>query len=191
MRRINLQLFAESVESQVQAADETKNLSAEELKAQISAAEAEMRRLKNKNDALASENAAKTKKLREYLTEEERQAEEKKATEAERDRQFDEMQRKLAIMETVEVYMDGLGMPKETAQQYAEAELSGDRAKKLDILKKHMASVKANVMQEFLQNRPNVNAGRGESHESKAVELLKMLPKSSGGVDENILKAYM
>ena len=26
---------------------------------------------------------------------------------------------------------------------------------------------------------------------SKAVELLKMLPKSSGGVDENILKAYM
>lgn len=187
MRRINLQLFAEGGQGAELTPDETKNLTAEELKAQIAAANAKIAKLTNKADALASENAAKTKQLRERMSAEEREIEAKK----EKDKRFEDMQRKLAIMETVEIYMDGLGMPKETAQQYAEAELSGDRAKKLDILKKHMASVKANVMQEFLRNRPSVSAGRGESHESKAVELLKMLPKSSSGVDENILRQYM
>lgn len=188
-RSINLQLFAEGAEPT--PTDEMKNLSAEELKAQISAAEAEMRRLKNKNDALASENAAKTKKLREYLTEEERQAEEKKAVEAERDKQFNEMQRKLVIMQSTNTYMDILEMSKETAMQYAEARADGDTEKEKKILRRHMQMFKASLMQSFLKSRGEVNAGHGDSHESKAVQLIKSLPTYSTEVDESILKAYM
>ena len=189
-RSINLQLFAEGAEPA--PTDEMKNLSAEELKAQISAAEAEMRRLKNKNDALASENAAKTKKLREYLTEEERQAEEKKAVEAERDKQFNEMQRELTIMKSVNTYMDTLEMSKETAQRYAEARADGDSDKENEILRQHMKTLKSKMMQSFLKSRGEVNAGHGSIEgESKAVALAKTLPIYSNEVDESILKQYM
>lgn len=182
-RRLNLQLFAE--------APEQNNLTAEELKAQIAQANAQITKLTNKADALASENATKTKKLREYLTEEEQEAEVKKAAEAERDRQFKEMQRELTIMKSTNTYMDTLEMSKEVAQQYAEARADGDGDKENEILRQHMKTLKAKMMQEFLAERGEVNAGHGDSHESKAVELMKSLPTYSTEVDESILKQYM
>lgn len=180
-QRINLQLFAEPEQ----------NLTAEELQQQLAAANAQIAKLTNKADALASENATKTKKLREYLTEEEQEAEVKKAAEAERDRQFKEMQRELTIMESVNTYMDTLEMSKEVAQRYAEARADGDSDKENEILRQHMKTLKSKMMQEFLAERGEVNAGHGDSHESKAVQLIKSLPTYSTEVDENILKAYM
>lgn len=180
-QRINLQLFAEPEQ----------NLTAEELQQQLAAANAQIAKLTNKADALASENATKTKKLREYLTEEEQEAEVKKAAEAERDRQFKEMQRELTIMESVNTYMDTLEMSKEVAQRYAEARADGDSDKENEILRQHMKTLKSKMMQEFLAERGEVNAGHGDSHESKAVALIKSLPTYSTEVDENILKAYM
>ena len=182
-RRLNLHLFAE--------APEQNNLTAEELKAQIAQANAQITKLTNKADALASENATKTKKLREYLTEEEQEAEVKKAAEAERDRQFKEMQRELTIMKSTNTYMDTLEMSKEVAQQYAEARADGDGDKENEILRQHMKTLKSKMMQEFLAERGEVNAGHGDSHESKAVELMKSLPTYSTEVDESILKQYM
>lgn len=182
-RRLNLQLFAE--------APEQNNLTAEELKAQIAQANAQITKLTNKADALASENATKTKKLREYLTEEEQEAEVKKAAEAERDRQFKEMQREIAVMSSVNTYMDVLEMSKDTAMQYAEARADGDTEKEKKILRRHMQMFKASLMQSFLKSRGEINAGHGDSHESKAVELMKSLPTYSTEVDESILKQYM
>lgn len=181
-RKLNLQLFAEAPEQ---------NLTAKELKAQIAAANAQITKLTNKADALASENATKTKKLREYLTEEEQEAEVKKAAEAERDRQFKEMQREIAVMSSVNTYMDVLEMSKDTAMQYAEARADGDTEKEKKILRRHMQMFKASLMQSFLKSRGEINAGHGDSHESKAVELMKSLPTYSTEVDESILKQYM
>lgn len=127
-RRLNLQLFAE--------APEQNNLTAKELQQQLAAANAQIAKLTNKADALASENATKTKKLREYLTEEEQEAEVKKEAEAERDRQFKEMQREIAVMSSVNTYMDVLEMSKDTAMQYAEARADGDTEKEKKILLK-------------------------------------------------------
>ena len=183
-RKLNLQLFAEP-------APEQNNLTAEELKAQIAQANAQITKLTNKADALASENATKTKKLREYLTEEEQEAEVKKAAEAERDRQFKEMQREIAVMSSVNTYMDVLEMSKDTAMQYAEARADGDTEKEKKILRRHMQMFKASLMQSFLKSRGEINAGHGDSHESKAVELMKSLPTYSTEVDESILKQYM
>lgn len=181
--KLNLQLFAEPTPEQ--------NLTAKELQAQLAAANAQITKLTNKADALASENATKTKKLREYLTEEEQEAEVKKAAEAERDRQFKEMQREIAVMSSVNTYMDVLEMSKDTAMQYAEARADGDGDKENEILRQHMKTLKAKMMQEFLAERGEVNAGHGDSHESKAVELMKSLPTYSTEVDESILKQYM
>lgn len=181
--KLNLQLFAEPTPEQ--------NLTAKELQAQLAAANAQIAKLTNKADALASENATKTKKLREYLTEEEQEAEMKKAAEAERDRQFKEMQREIAVMSSVNTYMDTLEMSKEVAQQYAEARADGDGDKENEILRQHMKTLKSKMMQEFLAERGEVNAGHGDSHESKAVELMKSLPTYSTEVDESILKQYM
>lgn len=180
-RKLNLQLFAEP----------EANLTADELKAQIAQANAQITKLTNKADALASENATKTKKLREYLTEEEQEAEVKKAAEAERDRQFKEMQREIAVMSSVNTYMDVLEMSKDTAMQYAEARADGDTEKEKKILRRHMQMFKASLMQSFLKSRGEINAGHGDSHESKAVELMKSLPTYSTEVDESILKQYM
>lgn len=183
-RRLNLQLFAE--------APEQNNLTAEELKAQIAQANAQITKLTNKADALASENATKTKKLREYLTEEEQEAEVKKAAEAERDRQFKEMQREIAVMSSVNTYMDVLEMSKDTAMQYAEARADGDTEKEKKILRRHMQMFKASLMQSFLKSRGEINAGHGSIEgESKAVALAKSLPIYSNEVDESILKQYM
>ena len=181
--KLNLQLFAEPTPEQ--------NLTAKELQAQLAAANAQIAKLTNKADALASENATKTKKLREYLTEEEQEAEVKKAAEAERDRQFKEMQREIAVMSSVNTYMDVLEMSKDTAMQYAEARADGDTEKEKKILRRHMQMFKASLMQSFLKSRGEINAGHGDSHESKAVELMKSLPTYSTEVDESVLKQYM
>lgn len=182
-QRINLQLFAETPEQN--------NLTTEELQQQLAQANAQITKLTNKADALASENATKTKKLREYLTEEEQEAEVKKEAEAERDKQFKAMQRELTIMKSVNTYMDTLEMSKETAQRYAEARADGDSDKENEILRQHMKTLKSKMMQEFLAERGEISAGHGDSHESKAVQLIKSLPTYSTEVDENILKAYM
>ena len=189
IRRINLQLFAEDAEPT--PTDETKNLSAEELKVQLAQANAKIAKLTNKADALATENATKTKQLRQYMSEEELKAAEKKEAEVERDRQFETMRRKIAVMTSVNTYMDVLEMPKDTAMQYAEARADGDTEKEKKILRQHMQTFKASLMQDFLRSRPDINAGHGENHESKAVEIARSLPNYNVGVDEEILKRYM
>lgn len=182
-RKLNLQLFAEAPEQ---------NLTAKELKAQIAAANAQITKLTNKADVLASENAAKTKQLRGYLNEEELAEQAKKEAEAERDKQFKAMQRELTIMKSVNTYMDTLEMSKETAQRYAEARADGDINRENEILRQHMKSFKANMMQSFLKSRGEVNAGHGSIEgESKAVALIKSLPTYSTEVDESVLKQYM
>lgn len=183
-RRLNLQLFAE--------APEQNNLTAKELQQQLAAANAQIAKLTNKADALASENATKTKKLREYLTDEEQEAEVKKEAEAERDKQFKAMQRELTIMKSVNTYMDTLEMSKETAQRYAEARADGDSDKENEILRQHMKTLKSKMMQSFLKSRGEINAGHGSIEgESKAVALIKSLPTYSTEVDESVLKQYM
>lgn len=180
-RRLNLQLFAEAPEQ-----------TAKELQQQLAAANAQITKLTNKADALASENATKTKQLRGYLNEEELAEQAKEEAEAERDKQFKAMQRELTIMKSVNTYMDTLEMSKEVAQQYAEARADGDITRENEILRQHMKSFKANMMQSFLKSRGEVNAGHGSIEgESKAVQLIKSLPTYSTEVDENILKAYM
>lgn len=179
-RKLNLQLFAEQT-------PELNNLTAKELKAQLAAANAQITKLTNKADALASENAAKTKQLRERMTTEELE----KAKETERNEQFKAMEQELTSLKIVSVCMDALEMSQATAEQYAAAKVSGDAVTETKILKQHIQSIKSKMMQEFLAERGEVNAGHGDSHESKATQLVKSLPIYSNEVDESILKQYM
>lgn len=83
-------------------------------------------------------------------------------------------------------------MSKETAQQYAEARAEGDITRESEILRRHMKSLKAKVMQSFLAERGEVNAGHGAIEgESRAVQIARSLPVYSTEIDESILKPYM
>lgn len=165
--------------------------SVDALKVLLAQAKAENAKLKNTNNSLASENASKTKLLREKMTAQEQEAEAKKEAEAAREKEFNDMKRKLNVIESTNTYMEIFEMSKETAQQYAEARADGDRDKENDVLRAYMKSYKAKLMQNFLAERGEINAGHGDDKEDLALELVKSLPKRSSGVDENILKMYM
>lgn len=110
----------------------------------------------------------------------------------ERDKQLAEMQRELTIMKSTNTYMDVLEMSKETAQRYAEARADGDGDKENEILRQHMKSFRANVLQSFLKSRGEINAGHGNAEtETKATRFIKSLPIYNNEVDESILKQYM
>ena len=186
-RKLNLQLFAEPTpeaetheESKGSGDNHEPETDADVLRVQLAQANAQIAKLTNKADALASENAAKTKQLREKMTAQEKEAEAKKEAEAERDKQFKAMQRELTIMKSTNTYMDTLEMSKEVAQHYAEARADGDSDKENEILRQHMKALKSKMMQEFLAERGEVNAG-----------LMKSLPTYSTEVDESALKQYM
>ena len=178
-QRINLQLFAEAPEQ---------NLTAKELQQQLAAANTQIAKLTSKADALASENAAKTKQLRERMTEEELE----RTKETERNEQFKAMERELTSLKIVSVCMDALEMSQTTAEQYAAAKVSGDTTTETKILKQHIQSIKSKMMQEFLAERGEISAGHGAIEgESRAVQLAKSLPIYNNEVDESILKQYM
>ena len=93
------------------------------------------------------------------------------------------MEQELASLKIISVCMDALEMSQTTAGQYAAAKVSGDTATETKILKQHIQSIKSKMMQEFLAERGEVNAGHGDSHESKAVALAKSVPIYSNEVD--------
>lgn len=193
-RKLNLQLFAEPTpeaetheEPKGPGDDHEPETDADVLRVQLAQANAQIAKLTNKADALASENATKTKQLRERMTAEELE----KAKETERNEQFKAMEQELASLKIVSVCMDALEMSQTTAEQYAAAKVSGDTATETKILKQHIQSIKSKMMQEFLAERGEINAGHGDSHESKAVALAKSLPIYSNEIDESILKQYM
>lgn len=112
--------------------------------------------------------------------------------ETERDKQLAEMQRKITVMKSINTYMDVLEMSKEVAQQYAEARADGDSDKENEILRQHMKTLKAKMMQGFLKSRPGISAGHGNAEtETKATRFIKSLPIYNNEVDESILKQYM
>lgn len=193
-RKLNLQLFAEPT-PEVETHEEPKGsgddhepeTDADVLRVQLAQANAQIAKLTNKADALASENAAKTKQLRERMTAEELE----RTKETERNEQFKAMERELTSLKIVSVCMDALEMSQTTAEQYAAAKVSGDTTTETKILKQHIQSIKSKMMQEFLAERGEVNAGHGDSHESKATQLIKSLPTYSTEVDESVLKQYM
>lgn len=198
--RLNLQLFAgeadpgtpgQSAEGAEGGSEGQEEESIDALRVQLAQIKAENAKLTNKCDSLASENAVKTKQLRERMSAQEQEAEAKKEAEAEKEKKLKALERKLQVIESTNTYMEILEMPKETAQQYAEAMADGDANKQNDILRQHMKAFKSKMMQSFLAERGEINAGHGDSGESKAVELAKSLPRSHSNVDEEILKAYM
>lgn len=84
-RKLNLQLFAEPApevevheEPNGSGDDSNPEIDIDALRVQLAQANAQIAKLTNKADALASENAAKTKQLREKMTAQEQEAEAKR-----------------------------------------------------------------------------------------------------------------
>ena len=141
-------------------------LDTENLVTELATLKAQMAKQKNDFDKVMSENGQLRKKLKEKQTAEEAEAEAKaEAEQAEKDRVAG-LERKLAILETIDNYID-MGMDKDLATATATAEIDGDRdtvrnnIKKLhaDYKKKTEAEIKSQLLVGMADIQSGNNAG--------------------------------
>lgn len=192
---LNLQLFSDG-DTNLKSGDlndikEPENQpSYEELLAQLAAERANNARMKNQNDKLSRESAEYKRQLRAKMTAEEQEAEAKKEQEEARQKEFEDMKRELATIRATQRYIS-LGMTEELAEDCAKAELEGDMEKVSVNFKKHSEALTKAAYQQFLKDRPDINAGNGNSENSIAKEKARMSAKRFGNAaDANILAHY-
>lgn len=159
--------------------------SIEDLKIQLAKAQAQADRYKNSIDNLTKRNGELTKQNRQYMNDEERA----KADQEERDRELAELKAKVRTTDYAKRFV-GMGLTEGDADSMAATlpELE-DADGFFSGLSKYVESVrKASAeaaVQELLKNRPDINAGNGESSTSIAEEKAVALAKSRGGVTGN------
>ena len=133
-------------------------LSAEERLQQLMVENA---KLKKSVDKTSSEAATYKKQLREKLSADEIASQEKAEKEAERQEKFASMERKIAITDLTNNFMD-LGYPKDNAIKAATAQNDGDIETLLKIQKEFQDTLVKQREAEWLKNRPTPQTGTGE-----------------------------
>lgn len=159
--------------------------SIEDLKIQLAKAQAQADRYKNSIDNLTKKNGELTKQNRQYMNDEERA----KADQEERDRELAELKAQVRIADYSKWFV-GMGLAADEADAMAATipELE-DADAFFAGLSKYVESVRKasaeSAVQELLKNRPDINAGNGESSTSIAEEKAVALAKSRGGANGN------
>lgn len=181
-----------------------KELSADELlkelaevRAREAQTKAEKERLKTSVDSLTKKNKELTVQVRERMTADEQANEELKAQRAAEKQELEELKTWKTITEATGRYKV-LKMDDKMAKECAEAEVNGDFQKITDNYAKHIKAIEKaaaeSAINQFLSERPDIKAGAGRDKEEplsvlKAKELSEK--RGSGGVNMDILKAYM
>lgn len=119
-------------------------------------------RLKREKDKNASEAAEWKKKFRATQSEKERADEQKAEAEAAKEQRLEQLEREVKVRDLVENFME-LGYAKDLAKQAAEAQVDGDTDLLLKIQKSVSEAQKKAWEADFLKNRPEINAGAGQS----------------------------
>lgn len=159
--------------------------SVEDLKIQLAKAQAQADRYKNSIDNLTKKNGELTKQNRQYMNDEERA----KADQEERDRELAELKAQVRTADYSKRFV-GMGLAADEADAMAVTipELE-DADTFFAGLSKYVESVRKtsaeSAVQELLKNRPDINAGNGDSSTSIAEEKAVALAKSRGGVTSN------
>lgn len=168
----------------------------ESLKAQLAQAKAETLRFKNTNDKLLKEKGELTKKTREMMTADQRE----KEAQEERDRRFAEMEKELRVNKYSKRLV-GIGMTETDADAFASMLPELDDADAFftsfnSFVQAKEKSAGEKAIQELLKNRPDINAGNGDSDkDDPAMALAKATVEAnknrSATVNQDILKRYM
>ena len=130
---------------------------------------AEMAKLKAENaknkaalDKALHNNGELTKQLRAKMTASEQEEEAKREAEEAQKKLIKDLQDYKLKSEARERYMTTIGMSADLAKQAAEAEATGDMEALSNVYKQHQAAVLKASKDEWLKNRPEINAGHGD-----------------------------
>lgn len=118
-----------------------------------SAHEAAVKKEKATADNLSKENADWKRKFRERQTEEERKAEELAEQQAAKDKEFNDMKRRLSIMEMSKQYM-GMGYSEELATETAAAFVDGDNETVFSNQRIFAEGLRKNIKAELMKDMP-------------------------------------
>jgi len=118
-----------------------------------SSLDAALQKEKKIRDDLAKENADWKRKFKEHQTAEERKADELAEQQAARDREFNDMKRKLSIMEMSKQYM-GMGYSEELATETAAAFVDGDNETVFSNQKIFAEGLRKNIKAELMKDMP-------------------------------------
>lgn len=148
--------------------DGANDLSAEEMKLQLAKLQADLERQKHANDKLAKNNKELTDKARKYMTDEQKAQADKEA----RDQELEELKREVRISKYSKRLV-GIGMTEADADELAGVipEME-DSDVFFDSIGKFVEGIKKaaaeSAVQKLLKDRPDINAGSGDSGKSIA-----------------------
>lgn len=153
---------------------------------------ADSARFKNSIDDLTKKNGELTKQVRERMTAEEQEQIAKKEADDAKDARIAELEAREKIRDYTELLMDkDIGMAKKEAKDLSEMLVNGDFEKSLEILGKHIKTIKDEAYQQAMSDRPPINAGNGASDKNAvANEKAIASAKRTGAANEDILKHY-
>lgn len=191
---LNLQLFADGVTPDIidgaEPGREPEQASYEELVAQLATERANSAKLKNLNDKFSKELAEQKRQLKARMTAEEQEAAAKKEQDEALHKEVNDLRSKLARISATKRYMQ-LGMDEALAEETAKAEIEGDMEQVTLNFKKHSENLTKAAYQKFLKERPEINAGNGDTKNSFANERARLAAKRFGSTaDSNILAHY-
>ena len=153
---------------------------------------ADSARFKNSIDDLTKKNGELTKQVRERMTAEEQEQIAKKEADEAKDARIAELEAREKIRDYTELLMDkDIGMAKKEAKDLSEMLVNGDFEKSLEILGKHIKTIKDEAYQQAMSDRPAINAGNGAGDKNAvANEKAIASAKRTGAANEDILKHY-
>lgn len=138
----------------------------DELIAELAQLKADMARQKNALDKALREKGEMTKKLREKMTEEEAQAEERAEAERDRAEREAEKDRIIAQYEAKAMFAE-MGLQGKDLDAAIQAKMDGDEKAVYDVIIKYFEQKYETALKteknEWLGNRPQVNVGVGDS----------------------------
>ena len=168
----------------------------DDLKSQLAKAKADYQRLKIQND----NNSKQAKQLKDQLRSKQSKEEQEEQDRAEKLTELESLRREVQVSKYSKRFI-GFGMDEQTSDEIAAItpSMTDDEANAFfDALGKHIKALEKtaadNAIQKLLKDRPDVNAGGGDSDNDTSMNIAKNFVAhrsgASGGVNANILKNY-
>lgn len=142
------------------------------------------------NDKSSSDAAKYKKQLTEKMTAEEQLDAAKKEAEEAREKEFAQLKNELATIQATKRYM-ALEMDEKLSEETAKAEIAGDMETVTANIGKHIKAIKDAAYHQALKDRPDINAGNGESDKNEmALSMAAAYASRKNGVNMDILNQY-
>lgn len=177
--------------------DEGETETIDDLKSQLAKAKADYQRLKIQND----NNSKQTKRLKDQLRSKQSKEEQEEQERADKLAELEALRREVQVSKYSKRYI-GFGMDEKTSDDIAAItpSMTDDEANAFfDALGKHIKALEKtaadNAVQKLLKDRPEINAGGGDSDKSDPSMIFAKnfinTRKNLTGANTDILKNYM